>query len=88
MVKGSMENKDEALESLTYIRCAKAAWILYSLKSSPNRHFTTRTDDQDEEKDLMMLKQIEDLKIKLAKERIKNKRIKLCSISEGYKRGK
>ncbi|WCJ44469.1 hypothetical protein M5689_025135 [Euphorbia peplus] len=77
--------KDEALPPpLKYFRCAKAASILSSLKSSANRKFKTRIhDDEDEEKNLMMMvKEIGDLKIKLARERIKSKRIKLCSITE------
>ncbi|OAY58142.1 uncharacterized protein LOC110610027 [Manihot esculenta] len=74
-----MESKDEALRSQVAIRCAKASILLYSLKSFPNRHFKTTTNDKD--KDLMM-EEIRDLKIKLTRERIKSKRIKLCGLVE------
>lgn len=42
-----MESKDEALRSQVAIRCAKASILLYSLKSFPNRHFKTTTNDKD-----------------------------------------
>ncbi|XP_057994602.1 uncharacterized protein LOC131168760 isoform X1 [Hevea brasiliensis] len=90
-----MESKDEALRSQIAIRCAKVCILLYSLKAFPNRHFKTTSNGQDEsdskflcaleiylrEKDLMM-EEIRDLKMKLARERIKCKRIKLCGLME------
>ncbi|EEF48499.1 uncharacterized protein LOC112533946 [Ricinus communis] len=76
-----MEMTDEAARSEITRRCAKAAFLLHSLKSSPNRHSKTSINGEDEEMDLMV-KQIGDLKMKLARERTKNKRIKLCGLME------
>ncbi|KAJ6340096.1 hypothetical protein OIU77_007946 [Salix suchowensis] len=76
-----MESKDERLKSQVAIRCAKAAILLSSLKSFPNRHLTTSI----EEKEMMiktMVREIGDLKMELARERLKNKRIKLCGLME------
>ncbi|KAG5229962.1 Retrotransposon-derived protein [Salix suchowensis] len=84
-----MERKDEALKSQVTIRCAKAAILLSSLKSFPNHHLTTSIDDQGEDKkksemEMMktMVREIGDLKMELARERLKNKRIKLCGLME------
>ncbi|XP_050207593.1 uncharacterized protein LOC126657014 [Mercurialis annua] len=77
-----MEIKDEAVRLELWRRCAKAAILIYSLKSSPNRHFNSSIDRENEvEKDLLV-KEIRDLKMKLAIERIKKNRIKLCSLTE------
>lgn len=43
-----MENKNELLKSQAAIRCAKAAILLSSLKSFPNRHLTAASNDQEE----------------------------------------
>ncbi|KAJ6759704.1 hypothetical protein OIU79_024715 [Salix purpurea] len=80
-----MESKDERLKSQVAIRCAKAAILLSKLKSSPNRHLTTSIDDQGEEKEMLiktMVREIGDLKMELARERLKIKRIKLCGLME------
>ncbi|KAJ9146431.1 hypothetical protein P3X46_028700 [Hevea brasiliensis] len=74
-----MESKDEALRSQIAIRCAKVCILLYSLKAFPNRHFKTTSNGQDED---LMMEEIRDLKMKLARERIKCKRIKLCGLME------
>ncbi|XP_011016400.1 PREDICTED: uncharacterized protein LOC105119904 [Populus euphratica] len=76
-----MESKDKPLKSQVAIRCAKAAILLSLLKSFPNRHFTTSIDDQREDKEMMM-REIGDLKMELARERLKSKRIKLCGLME------
>eukprot|EP00258_Populus_trichocarpa_P001771 XP_002301051.2 uncharacterized protein LOC7495153 [Populus trichocarpa] len=76
-----MESKDKPLKSQVAVRCAKAAILLSLLKSFPNRHFTTSIDDQREEKEMMM-REIGDLKMELARERLKSKRIKLCGLME------
>ncbi|KAJ6391513.1 hypothetical protein OIU77_025486 [Salix suchowensis] len=79
-----MESKDKPLKSQVAIRCAKAAILLSSFKSFPNRHLTTSIEDQGEEKEMMktMVREIGDLKMELARERMKNKRIKLCGLME------
>ncbi|KAG6784275.1 hypothetical protein POTOM_009964 [Populus tomentosa] len=76
-----MESKDKPLKSQVAIRCAKAAILLSLLKSFPNRHLTTSIDDQREEKEMMM-REIGDLKMELARERLKSKKIKLCGLME------
>ncbi|KAF5740228.1 hypothetical protein HS088_TW11G00294 [Tripterygium wilfordii] len=72
-----MDNKDEALKSQIAIRCANAAARLLSLRSSPNHLL----DDQDEEKERMS-REITDMKIELVRERVRSRRIKLCSFME------
>ncbi|KAB2617113.1 hypothetical protein D8674_013016 [Pyrus ussuriensis x Pyrus communis] len=66
------------------IRSAKAALLLSSLKSSPNRRFSTAIDDDDEiaEEKEMLKKEIGDLKVTVARERLRNKRIKVCGLLE------
>ncbi|KAK4274106.1 hypothetical protein QN277_017386 [Acacia crassicarpa] len=69
-----MENEDRALKLLMATRrCAKAALLLSNLKSLPSH-----TLDDNE----MLRRGIEDLKVQLVKQRLINKRIKLCSLSE------
>ncbi|KAM0976726.1 hypothetical protein PS2_019328 [Malus domestica] len=74
-----------AMRSDVAIRCAKAAFLLSSLKSSPNRRVRTAIDDDDdeiaEEKE-MLKKEIGDLKVTVARERLRNKRIKVCGLLE------
>ncbi|KAM1316094.1 hypothetical protein ACFX10_019594 [Malus domestica] len=74
-----------AMRSDVAIRCAKAAFLLSSLKSSPNRRVSTAIDDDDdeiaEEKE-MLKKEIGDLKVTVARERLRNKRIKVCGLLE------
>ncbi|TQD69193.1 hypothetical protein C1H46_045274 [Malus baccata] len=74
-----------AMRSDVAIRCAKAAFLLSSLKSSPNRRVSTAIDDDDdeiaEEKE-MLKKEIGDLKVMVARERLRNKRIKVCGLLE------
>lgn len=43
-----MEMTDEAARSEITRRCAKAAFLLHSLKSSPNRHSKTSINGEDE----------------------------------------
>ncbi|KAM4075129.1 hypothetical protein ACJW30_10G145600 [Castanea mollissima] len=70
--KAEMEKKEEALKSRVAIRCAKAALLLSSLKSLPN----STADHHHQEKKML------ELKIELARERLKNKRIKQCALME------
>lgn len=46
MAKVEAESKDEAMRSKTAVRCAKAAFLLSSLKSSQNRHLKATVDQQ------------------------------------------
>uniref|UniRef100_A0A2P2Q5X5 Uncharacterized protein n=1 Tax=Rhizophora mucronata TaxID=61149 RepID=A0A2P2Q5X5_RHIMU len=64
------------------VRCAKAAILLSSLKSSPYGCLKSVTDDQDELKEKQKLvREIEDLQKEVAWERIKSKQMRLhCSI--------
>ncbi|CAK7347137.1 unnamed protein product [Dovyalis caffra] len=75
-----MQSNDKPLKSQVAIRCAKAAILLCSLKSFPNHHLTTSIDDQGEQE--MMMREIGDLKMELARERFKSKRIRLCGLME------
>ncbi|XP_050124228.1 uncharacterized protein LOC126601551 isoform X3 [Malus sylvestris] len=71
-----------AMRSDVAIRCAKAAFLLSSLKSSPNRRVSTAIDDDDYEIAEMLKKEIGDLKVTVARERLRNKRIKVCGLLE------
>ena len=97
-----METKDDSLKSQIAIRCAKAAVLLSSLKTSQNCNLRATIDHGNEVKIAfstslefcqsvicvvildfaqereIMKRAITDLKIELAKERRKAKRIKLC----------
>ncbi|KAB2628970.1 hypothetical protein D8674_033765 [Pyrus ussuriensis x Pyrus communis] len=69
-----------ALSSDVAIHCAKAALLLSSLKSSPTRRRDTAIDDDDDEKE--MKKEIGDLKVEVAREQLRNKRIKIFGFLE------
>ncbi|RXH92748.1 hypothetical protein DVH24_042522 [Malus domestica] len=101
-----------ALRSDVAIRCAKAALLLYSLKSSPARRRDTAVDDDDDiavricvisnsllrnfvlaitiligilkfdDQEKEMKKEIGDLKVEVARERLRNKRIKIFGFLE------
>ncbi|GMY17282.1 Retrotransposon-derived protein [Fagus crenata] len=71
-----MEGKEEALKSNVLIRCAKAAFLLSALKF-PN----STTDHQDEEKEKLR-REMREMEMELARERVKNKKIKLCGLME------
>ncbi|KAK7321180.1 hypothetical protein VNO77_31544 [Canavalia gladiata] len=65
------KEKKQGVKSETAVRrCAKAALLLYDLKS-------TNSEEQ-----AMWKRQIQDLKIQLLKERFKNSKIKLCAFLE------
>ncbi|BFG19288.1 hypothetical protein CerSpe_055620 [Prunus speciosa] len=72
----------EALRSRAAIRCAKAALLLSSLKSSPNRSLDTAIDNDDILEKEILRREIGDLKMEVARERLQNKRIKLCGFLE------
>ncbi|KAJ7965709.1 Mediator of RNA polymerase II transcription subunit like [Quillaja saponaria] len=77
-----MKNEDESRKSqIALLRCAKAAFLLSSLKSFPNLHQNSATDHYHQDKELLK-REIEELKIELVNERLKNKRIKLCDLME------
>ncbi|KAM1134851.1 hypothetical protein TB2_043926 [Malus domestica] len=71
-----------ALRSDVAIRCAKAALLLSSLKSSPARRRDTAVDDDDDIAEKEMKKEIGDLKVEVARERLRNKRIKIFGFLE------
>ncbi|XP_030948737.1 uncharacterized protein LOC115972552 [Quercus lobata] len=71
--KAEMEKKEEALKSRVAVRCAKAAFLLSSLKPLPNS-----TADHHHHQEKKML----EMKMELARERLKNKRIKQCALIE------
>ncbi|XP_044476170.1 uncharacterized protein LOC123203766 [Mangifera indica] len=73
-----MEKKDQSVRSQVAIRCAKAAILLYALA---NRHSKATINNEDEEKE-MLKREIEDLKVEMARERMKTKKINLCSLVE------
>ncbi|XVF39510.1 hypothetical protein PTKIN_Ptkin01aG0040400 [Pterospermum kingtungense] len=75
------ETKDEARRLQIAIRCAKAAFLLSSLKSSVNRVFEAATKDESEDKEKMRI-EIENLRVELVKERVKMKKVKLCGMME------
>ncbi|XP_050265127.1 uncharacterized protein LOC126709081 [Quercus robur] len=70
--KAEMEKKEEALKSRVAVRCAKAALLLSSLKPLPN----STADHHHQEKKML------EVKMELARERLKNKRIKQCALIE------
>jgi hypothetical protein len=117
MEGSDMEVMDDALKSKIVVRCAKAAFLLSALKSSPNRYVNSTTDDQHEvtksrlslslslslyiyiyiicenflsillfwnlpQEVELMRREIRELKMELARERLKNRRIKLCGLME------
>jgi hypothetical protein len=117
MEGSDMEAMDDALKSKIVVRCAKAAFLLSALKSSPNRYVNSTTDDQHEvtksrlslslslslsiyiyiicenflsillfwnlpQEVELMRREIRELKMELARERLKNRRIKLCGLME------
>ncbi|XP_021285191.1 uncharacterized protein LOC110417261 [Herrania umbratica] len=75
------KTRDEARKVQIAIRCAKAALLLSSLKSSVTRVFEAANNDEDEEKEKMR-REIENLRVELVKERLKIKKIKLCGVME------
>ncbi|XWS15004.1 hypothetical protein CRYUN_Cryun35bG0057300 [Craigia yunnanensis] len=75
------ETKDGARKLQIAIRCAKAAFLLSSLKSSVNRVFEAANNDESEEKEKMR-REIENLRVELVKERQKIKKVKFCGLME------
>nr|KJB59041.1 hypothetical protein B456_009G281500 [Gossypium raimondii] len=66
------EFQDGARKLQISIRCAKAAFLLSSLKSSVNR-----VNDEPE-----LIREIENLRVAFVKERLKINKIKLCGLTE------
>ncbi|CAN8233976.1 unnamed protein product [Cochlearia groenlandica] len=67
---------DESVRERGAIRCARATMLLYSLASSGDSK-TTNGEKQGE-----MRREIDDLRRKLATEKKRSDRIKLCSLME------
>ncbi|KAA8538083.1 hypothetical protein F0562_027691 [Nyssa sinensis] len=78
------ESRDAALKPKIAVRCAKAAILLSSLKTTKNRclNSTNRREDESEESEMLQWKAMEDLRGELARERMKNRRMRLCSVME------
>ncbi|KAA3454285.1 hypothetical protein EPI10_010228 [Gossypium australe] len=70
------EFQDGARKLQIAIRCAKAAFLLFSLKSS-----VKRVNDEPEEKE-KIIREIENLRVAFVKERLKINKIKLCGLTE------
>uniref|UniRef100_A0A6N2LWX7 Uncharacterized protein n=1 Tax=Salix viminalis TaxID=40686 RepID=A0A6N2LWX7_SALVM len=92
-----MESKDERLKAQVAIRCAKAAISSLQAQivpKSPLDNFNRRSGRDPmcllywnslQEKEMLiktMVREIGDLKMELVRERLKNKRIKLCGLME------
>ncbi|CAL5332789.1 unnamed protein product [Camellia sinensis] len=77
-----VESKDEALKSQVAIRCARAAMLLSSLKCSPNRRLDSPNDLEHREREMKLKRDSEDLRRKLVRERVKNRKLRLCSVTE------
>ncbi|XP_059630285.1 uncharacterized protein LOC132273323 [Cornus florida] len=76
---------EETMKSHIAIRCAKAAILISSLKSTGNPWLKSTEDDKDEyeERETMMLKRaVEELKKELVRERVKSRKMRLCSVTE------
>ncbi|KAL0712147.1 hypothetical protein Bca4012_019125 [Brassica carinata] len=74
-----MTSKDKSIRERVAIRCARASRLLYSLASSRDQTATIDTAGEEEgEKQ----REIEDLRRKLAIEKKRMNRIKLCSLTE------
>ncbi|XP_062025180.1 uncharacterized protein LOC133741262 [Rosa rugosa] len=75
----------EALQSRNAIRSIKVALLLSRLKpSSANCRLNAATDHSDAatEKEEALRKEIGDLKMEVVRERLRNKRIRLCGLME------
>ncbi|ESQ27300.1 hypothetical protein EUTSA_v10019357mg [Eutrema salsugineum] len=70
-------SKDESIRVRTAIRCARATMLLYSLASS---RATIDTAGEQEEGETR--RELEDLRRRLAIEKKRRNRIKLCSLME------
>ncbi|XP_028078836.1 uncharacterized protein LOC114280660 [Camellia sinensis] len=77
-----VESKDEALKSQVAIRCARAAMLLSSLKCSPKRRLDSPNDLEHREREMKLKRDSEDLRRKLVRERVKNRKLRLCSVTE------
>ncbi|KFK34375.1 hypothetical protein AALP_AA5G137100 [Arabis alpina] len=77
-----MTSRDESsIRERSAIQCARATMLLYSLASSRD---LTATIDTSGEKEEETRREIEDLKIKLAMEKKRTNRIKLCGVMEMF----
>ncbi|GAB4861215.1 hypothetical protein Ancab_036373 [Ancistrocladus abbreviatus] len=83
MDREEVTKRDETLrKSQIAMRCAKSAMLLLSLSKSSSPNLRLETPDlQEEEKKKMMMK-IQNLRIELTRERMKNRKMKLCSLME------
>ncbi|KAH0758845.1 hypothetical protein KY290_022338 [Solanum tuberosum] len=67
----------EALKPKVAIQCAKSAILISSLKNT-TLDYANLNQNKNEEN----LKEVVELKMKIVKEKLKNKRLKLCSVTE------
>nr|XP_011465507.1 PREDICTED: uncharacterized protein LOC105351778 [Fragaria vesca subsp. vesca] len=78
----------EAQQSRNAIRSIKVALLLSRLKpSSADRRLTAAADRRDaatEEKEEELKREIGDLKMEVVRERLRNKRIRLCGLMEVF----
>ncbi|KAF8103537.1 hypothetical protein N665_0188s0468 [Sinapis alba] len=74
-----MIGKDKSIRERVAIRCARASRLLYSLASSRDQTATIDTAGEEEGE---KRREIEDLRRKLAMEKKRMNRIKLCSLTE------
>ncbi|XP_057975114.1 uncharacterized protein LOC131162534 [Malania oleifera] len=78
MEEPETETKEEAQKLKIVIRCAKAAILLSSLASIADRRQRSTSDGADE----MLMRAMSDLKIELARERMRSRRVRLCGLME------
>ncbi|CAK9154259.1 unnamed protein product [Ilex paraguariensis] len=74
------ENTVEAPKSRIAIRCAQVSILLSPLKLPRNHRLNSKNGQQ--ERELMLKAEVEDLRRDLLKERVKNKKLRLCSLME------
>ncbi|KAK4352408.1 hypothetical protein RND71_027926 [Anisodus tanguticus] len=67
----------EALKPQVAIQCAKSAMLISSLKNT-----TLNSANFNQNKNEENLKEVEELKMEIFKQKLKNKRLKLCSVTE------
>ncbi|KAG5544015.1 hypothetical protein RHGRI_016687 [Rhododendron griersonianum] len=77
-----IENQPEALRSHLAVRCAKAALFLSRLKFPRNRSADSTTFTEHQGREMELSRTVEDLRRKLVRERLKNRRVKLCGVME------
>ncbi|KAM3237850.1 hypothetical protein P3S67_012282 [Capsicum chacoense] len=67
----------EALKPKIAIQCAKSAILISSLKNTTLDSASINKNNNEE-----YLKEVEELKMEIFKQKLKNKKLKLCSVTE------